>query len=230
MQVLNKYDKEQLVVELYQGGKTMREIASAVHMSFGDIGKIIKRIDGRANDIDISNKSKAAQAMYLFKTGKKPIDVAIELDIPANEIEDILQEYWVLIQLDELALVYYEIRSHLDLFLKLFHTLKKNRLINQKDIQTTLKYTAFDLPFLESKIQRLTSDAIELEWKKKQSRDEVAILNSSISQLKKSLNWYKMEIEQKKQIILNLNQQLNQKSNALEEKLLSNNTTNSDVP
>jgi CII-binding regulator of phage lambda lysogenization HflD len=94
-------------------------------------------------------------------------------------------------------------------------------LINQKDIQTTLKYTAFDLPSLESKIQRLTSDVIELEWKKKQSRDEVAILSSSIPQLKKSLNWYKMEIEQKKQIISNLNQHLNQKSNALEEKILT---------
>jgi hypothetical protein len=40
-------------------------------------------------------------------------------------------------------------------------------------------------------------------------------------QLKKSLNWYKMEVEQKKQIISNLNEQLNQESNALEEKLLT---------
>jgi hypothetical protein len=199
----------------------MREIASAVHMSFGDIGKIIKRIDGRADDIDISSKSKAAQAMYLFKCGKKSIDVAIELDIPANEIEDILQEYWVLIQLDELALVYYEIRSHLDLFLKIFHTLKKSKLINQKDMGRLLRYAAFDLPSMETKIHRLTSDVIDLEWKKKQSRDEVAILSSGISQLKKSLNWYKMEIEQKKQIISNLNQQLNQKSKELEEKLLT---------
>jgi hypothetical protein len=209
------------VVELYHEGKTMREIASAVHMSFGDIGKIIKRIDGRADDIDISSKSKAAQAMYLFKCGKKSIDVAIELDIPANEIEDILQEYWVLIQLDELALVYYEIRSHLDLFLKIFHTLKKSKLINQKDMGRLLRYAAFDLPSMETKIHRLTSDVIDLERKKKQSRDEVAILSSGISQLKKSLNWYKMEIEQKKQIISNLNQQLNQKSKELEEKLLT---------
>ena len=56
-----------------------------------------------------------------------------------------------------------------------------------------------------------------MEWRKKQSKDEIAILNSSISQLKKSLNRYKIEIEDKKQIISNLNRQLNQKSNALEE-------------
>jgi len=28
--------------------------------------------------------------MFLFKSGKKPIDVAIELDISGSEIEDIL--------------------------------------------------------------------------------------------------------------------------------------------
>ena len=71
-------------------------------MSFSDIGKIIRRIDGRVNDddndIDLSNKSKTTQAMYLFKSGKKPIEVAIDLDISASEIEDILQEYWVLNQ------------------------------------------------------------------------------------------------------------------------------------
>ena len=30
--------------------------------------------------------------MYLFKSGKKPIEVAIVLDISAREIEDILNE------------------------------------------------------------------------------------------------------------------------------------------
>ena len=74
----------------------MRDIASVVHMSFGHIGKITRKIEGQAsnnNDIDLSNKSKTTQAMYLFKSGKKPIEVAIELDISASKIEDILQEY-----------------------------------------------------------------------------------------------------------------------------------------
>ena len=143
--ILNKKEKEELVVKLHQENKTMRQIAEIVHMSFKDIGAIIRRIDGRANsaDIDLSNKSKTTQAMYLFKSGKKPIDVAIDLDISASEIEDILQEYWVLNQLDELALVYYEIRNDLDLFLKLFHVMKKNKLINQKDIQTVLRYANY---------------------------------------------------------------------------------------
>jgi predicted nucleic acid-binding Zn-ribbon protein len=58
-----------------------------------------------------------------------------------------------------------------------------------------------------------------MEWRKERLRDEIVILSSSISQLKKSLNRYEREIEEKKQIILNLNRQLSQKSDALEDKL-----------
>jgi transcriptional antiterminator len=88
MQVLlNKKEKAELVVKLHQENKTIRQIAEIVHMSFKDIGTIIKRIDGRANDdVDLSNKSKATQALHLFKHDKKPIDVAIELDIPYSEV------------------------------------------------------------------------------------------------------------------------------------------------
>ena len=54
--VLNRRDKEQLVIKLHQEGKTIREIASSAHMSFGDIGKIINRIDGRDNDDRVEAK------------------------------------------------------------------------------------------------------------------------------------------------------------------------------
>lgn len=216
MQVLNKYDKENLVIKLHQEGKTMREIASAAHMSFSDISNIIGKVDGNTNDIKISNKSKATQALFLFKNGKKPIDVAIELDLSVNEVHDLQQEFWALIRLGELALVYYEIRNYLDLFLELFHTLKKNKSITQKDIGRLLKYAVYDLPTLENKIQTLTSYAIDMEWRKKRLRDEVVKLSSGTEYLRKSLHWYEMEIKEKKEIISNLDRQLNQKSEALE--------------
>jgi DNA-binding NarL/FixJ family response regulator len=38
--VLNKKEKEQLVIKLYQDGKPIREIARQTHLSFGSIGKI----------------------------------------------------------------------------------------------------------------------------------------------------------------------------------------------
>ena len=70
-------------------------------MSFGDIGKIINRIDGDNDDrveakIDIKNKSKATQARFLLSCGKRPIEVAVELDLTASEVHDIQEELWVL--------------------------------------------------------------------------------------------------------------------------------------
>jgi hypothetical protein len=84
MQVLNKYEKEQLVIKMHMEGKTVRDIASSAHMSFSDIKRIIRKVDGEEDDINMSNRSKGTQAMILFKNGKKPIDVAIELDIPSD--------------------------------------------------------------------------------------------------------------------------------------------------
>ena len=50
--ILNKKEKEELVVKLHQENKTIRQIAEIVHMSFKDIGAIIRRIDGRVNNDD----------------------------------------------------------------------------------------------------------------------------------------------------------------------------------
>jgi hypothetical protein len=63
---------------------------------------------------DMRGKSKSAQAMNLFLHDKRAVDVAIELDLSSIEVENILQEYWVLTNLDELACIYPEIRNHLD--------------------------------------------------------------------------------------------------------------------
>ena len=40
--LLNKFEKEKRVLELHNQGKTIRDIAKEVHMSFRDISKIIK--------------------------------------------------------------------------------------------------------------------------------------------------------------------------------------------
>jgi predicted nucleic acid-binding Zn-ribbon protein len=66
-------------------------------------------------------------------------------------------------------------------------------LITQKDIERLLRYAVYELPTLENRIQTLTRDAIDMEWRKERLRDEILILTSSISQLKKSLNRYERD-------------------------------------
>jgi hypothetical protein len=47
---VNKQEKEELVIRLHKEGKTIREIAAAAHLSFTDIGVIIRKLDGRDKD------------------------------------------------------------------------------------------------------------------------------------------------------------------------------------
>lgn len=93
--VLTKKDKEELVIKLYKEGKTIREIAHIVHISFTDIGKIIRKMNGQNNNdsIDLKNKSKDTQALYLFSIGRTPLQVKLELDIPTSDVYDLQEEF-----------------------------------------------------------------------------------------------------------------------------------------
>jgi hypothetical protein len=48
--MLCRTEREQRVIELHQQGKTIREIAQDVHMSFGDIGAIVRKATGPEDD------------------------------------------------------------------------------------------------------------------------------------------------------------------------------------
>jgi transposase len=95
---LNKFEKEKRVIEMYLAGKTIREISKEVHMSFRDISKIIKAYEKKQNlalkeklKIDSSHikkkLSKNTQAFKLFHDGKKLMEVAIFLQILAENRE-----------------------------------------------------------------------------------------------------------------------------------------------
>jgi hypothetical protein len=192
---LNKQEKERLVIRLYKEGKTIRQIAHEAHISFTDIGKIIRKTNGLDNDEipsdEMRGKSKTTQALNLFLQGKRPVQVAIELDLTASEVEELQQEFWVLTNLDELALVYLEIKGYLDPFLRLFHELKKSKLTNKKNIETVLRY-ASDLPSLENKFRGLANTVLDLEIKKKE-------LSAQLVDLAQAINQYQDVIDNKKQ-------------------------------
>ena len=160
-------------------------------MSFGDIGKIINRIDGRDNDdrveakIDIKNKSRETKALWLFSNGKKPIEVAVELDLSASEVQNMLEEYWALNDLHELALAYNEIRAYLPSFLKLFHYLKERRMLDEKHIFKFLKYANYDLSDLENRVQCLSNEIINLEGQKRNLMNKVILWNAQFQILVK---------------------------------------------
>jgi transposase len=91
---LNRHQKKSLVIELYNQGKTRRQIAEIVHMGFKDIADLIKKHTGEDTDsADKPQKSKDAQAFELFLQGKQSVEVAIELDMPADKVEELHVQY-----------------------------------------------------------------------------------------------------------------------------------------
>ena len=89
----SREEREQYVFELYKQGKTIREIAQEVHISFGSIGSIIRKLTGEENNKEgigeqqKVEQSKETQAFKLFYSGKTSVDVVIELDIKPEEAE-----------------------------------------------------------------------------------------------------------------------------------------------
>jgi len=73
-------------------------------MSFRDIGAITKKVkleaDGERGpleeDDDIESKSKTTQAIKLFSKFESPVEVAIALDLPTDQVRAIYRDYWEL--------------------------------------------------------------------------------------------------------------------------------------
>jgi DNA-binding CsgD family transcriptional regulator len=105
--ILSKYvmistreEKEKLVLDLYNQGKSTREIAEEARMSFRDIGTILnKAIEEKKTSKEQTDKvTKSTQAYKLFSEGKSPVQVAIALNIALNirepEVTKFYVEYW----------------------------------------------------------------------------------------------------------------------------------------
>jgi hypothetical protein len=210
--VQNKQEKEKLVIRLHKEGKTIREIAHIGHLSFTDIGKIIRKINGQKDEtIDLKTKSKDTQALYLFSIGKTPLEVKFKLDIPTSDVYDLQEEYWALDQLHELAFVFSEIKNFLPSFIQLYRSLKERKMLNEEYLSSFLKHAGYDLPELTYRLQLLANELIDLESKKKYSID-------ALTQLSDTLNWYHRNIRINNQILSDLDKKINQKQNELREK------------
>ena len=94
MKILTRQEREKLVLDLYNQGKTYREIAKEARISPRDIGIILSKViedktEGLKEQDDAEKNrqeeeqhlSTAAQAYKLFSDRKTPLEVAIALNL-----------------------------------------------------------------------------------------------------------------------------------------------------
>ena len=76
---INQKTKKELVIRLYEEGKTTREIAKIVKISLRDIGNILREYNKEPEPKP--QKSDHAKAFQLFLAGKTPTQVSIIVDL-----------------------------------------------------------------------------------------------------------------------------------------------------
>ncbi|MGB8934556.1 MAG: hypothetical protein WCC17_05565 [Candidatus Nitrosopolaris sp.] len=192
--LLNRQEKEDYVIRLYKEGKSIREIAELVHMSFRDIGTITNKVKLQADrergyiTVDTEPKSKESQAFKLFSEGKSPVEVAIALDLDAGRVRAIYYDYWELKGMFKLAQIYMELGREDLLTLVTLHKIFKHLGMKEHDMFKVLELAKhIQLERLQGKVEYLENQIFVLEDQKTKAINDILTLNRAINQLESSL-------------------------------------------
>jgi len=111
--ILTKKEKEHMVIQLASQGKTTREIAKAAHISPKDIAIIIRKFTGDEKDYQNKFPSITSKAFQMFKDNKSRVNVAIALNLEADDVVALFEDYLQLLNLDKLFTIYKELGNEI---------------------------------------------------------------------------------------------------------------------
>ena len=193
--MLSNVEKDKLILDLYYNQrKNVRQIAQEARISFRDNSAIIKKKEaavnngGNVNGNVNNNKSpyeKATQAYKLFSEGKKPFEVAIELDIREAQVNKFFREFWKLKNLNKLYEIYPQIRYYLPSFLKIHKVLKRKGLTvgNVEWFANAIETGVIKLPELQGQHKSLQNDILDKQHQKQELQRALQVINKRTVEL-----------------------------------------------
>jgi hypothetical protein len=206
--VLARQEKEKLILDLYNQGKTYKQIAQTARVSPRDIKPVLEKAEKeREKELGINTQEEtngstgnqnhtqkktsiSSQAYRLFSEGKTLLDVAIELNIKQPEATKYYIQYWKLRELHNLNLVYEEIRDNIVHFVQYYRKMNAACIGVEQAIHLT-KIANNDLPALEQKYQKLKKDVYSLESRKFEEHRTLNDLQDQIASSERILKWLK---------------------------------------
>ena len=219
--MLTRQEREQNVLDLYNQGKNIRDIAKELRMSFRDIGAVLKKeekenerqkrqleinIASSGSDNDQRGSSSSTQAYKLFSQAKTPVEVAIELGLNQKQVTKYYREYWKLKGLHKLTIVYEEIKNDIGYFLKL-HRLAKASGMNTDSVVNLLSIANNDLHAFEDKYKKQQQNVNHLESKELDASITLEELKSRIQNAKQMLDYYHLSCQKEVSKMLQLHRQ-----------------------
>jgi hypothetical protein len=181
MMSLGRWKKEHLVIDLYKQGRTSKEIAKSVHMSFRDIGTIIHEQEKKqeVKEVQAQQQYLSSQAYRLFSKGKTPVQVGIELNLRQPDVTTLFAEYCKLTKLENLSRIYEELKDDIEPFLELYR-LTKAAGMSVQDVSRVLAVANSYLPSVQNKYDDLKREIAVLEGDKRNSTVVFQDLNNQI--------------------------------------------------
>jgi DNA-binding CsgD family transcriptional regulator len=187
----NNIERETKVLELYNEGKTTREIAKELRISLRDISHILKKhgVNHGITSIDDNNKKshsnneKATQAYKLISEGKKPVEVAILLALSERQATKYYTEYWRLKRLYKLHFIYKKSKSNLSTFLRLYRLVKRLG-IRIKDLEwfvSMVEIGTYKIPEIQNQYTKIKNELEDIDYKKTMAKYELQNINNHIT-------------------------------------------------
>jgi hypothetical protein len=219
--MLTRLEREQVVVDLYNQGKTIRDIAKEVRISFRDIGAVLKKeeekerqkkqLDNNDTTTPDSYKnqrglSSSVQAYELFSQGITPVQVAIELNLRESQVTRYYREYWKLKGIHKLNLVYEEIKDNIAYFVKL-HRLSKVAGMSTEHVINLLEIANNDLQSVEHRYQKLQRNVNYLESRALDAGITLEDLKSQIQNANQMLDSCRLSCQKEVRKMLQLHRQ-----------------------
>jgi hypothetical protein len=160
-------ERKKRVIDLYfNQHKTYADIAQIEKMSPRDIHAIIKEEKARRQKYkhQQQHQEMVAKSFQLFSEGKRPVQVAIKLNLGPSQITKLYIGYWKLKRLHILNLIYKETNGKLGPFLKLYKELIKKRRMSIEQVVNAVEIAIHKLPYTESLYGQAKDQAEKMQY------------------------------------------------------------------
>jgi hypothetical protein len=208
-------DRKRRVIDLYfNQHKSYAEIAQIERIWPRDMHAIIKEEEARRQKYRHQQRHQemSAKAYKLFSEGKRPVQVAITLNLGLSQITKLCIDYWKLKRLHILNLIHKETNGKLEPFLKLYKELIKKRRMSIEQVVNVVEIAIYKLPHMESLYEQVKEQVKNMQCTIQRLENDIETRKNKISILDKTALSIELYCKRKEQSV----QELGDKKDRLE--------------
>ena len=210
-------DKERYIADYLDRGYTWPQIMKECHVSPVTISKVKKAMLGYTDDNNLQQHeqiSKESQALKLFNEGKKPIEVAIELDIATDSVFVIHERYQRLRNLEGFNSAFEHVKGNIGPYLRLFDLMNELGMTPEQ-VAEQVKH-GYELPQLQNIHENLKNenqDLVNSNWNLNCQSEST---EKQVQQYKELLQFYDNEIAVKTNELISLSSTIDRKKGVIQ--------------